>query len=153
MCQALFSKCFTNINSLKPPERLYERLYGESALFLVCRRANGCSERRREAVEPGLKTWQPLSPPCSHLPSASQAKHLTAISLKKKDIACTGITSCLFSGIVMYCLKYTLYYYTYINIYYLKYISQCAYTLIHFIRCRCMLYIYLYIIYIFYYTL
>ena len=69
---------------------------------------------------------------------------------EKKDIACIGIISCLFSGIVMYCLKYTLYYYTYINIYYLKYISQCAYILIHFIHCRYMLYIYIFVYYLYF---
>lgn len=114
--QELFSKHFTNINSCQYPK---DSMGKALQLSVVCRRVNWGSEGREEAAKPGFKTRQILAPPQSHRPSVSPCKALDCHYLEKKDATCIGITSFLFSGIIIFKIYIPMhtYIYSYIYIY------------------------------------
>lgn len=111
--QELFLKRFTNINACQCPK---DPMGKALQLSVVCRRVNWGSEGREEAAKPGFKNRQILAPPQSHRPSVSPCKALDCHYLGKKDATYIGITSFLFSCIIIFKIYIPMHTYIYTHI-------------------------------------
>lgn len=100
MCQALFSKCFTNINSFMPSKDSQKKhsIGRMQKGQLRLREMKGSSRARV------LKQAFPSPTMFSPALCLPQAKHL----LEKEGVASIGIISHLLPGFVTHYLKYTL---------------------------------------------